>query len=233
MKQKDRIALIMRDMPQTGHFYVLNIVALLFIIGILIGLTFRPRIGELDTTLYALVKQWHAALHAPFVDAIALFFTNLANVEVIVTLLIMAVVLLYRKKRHHAAQALIASVFTSIVLVQSIKFAIDRVRPEPFISAADTFGMSFPSGHAFVAIVFYGTVAYIIGHHIKKKKRRWLVYNSAQALVWLIALSRLWLGVHWLSDVVAGMILGGLLLWVIVAFYTYNKPREPLFALWK
>lgn len=93
-----------------------------------------------------------------------------------------------------------------VVLVNTIKELLHRVRPT-FNPIAETLGPSFPSGHAATAAAFYAAVALVLARR-RSPRVRSLLAGAAVALAIAVAASRVLLGVHWLSDVVAGLAFG-------------------------
>ncbi|MDR7869037.1 MAG: phosphatase PAP2 family protein [Sporomusaceae bacterium] len=89
-----------------------------------------------------------------------------------------------------------------------LKHLFERARPDLFkvINAA---GYSFPSGHAMVSLCFYGMVAYLLCRHIRRLPMQLFVYSLAAVLVSVIGFSRIYLGVHYPSDVLGGYFAGG------------------------
>ena len=77
------------------------------------------------------------------------------------------------------------------------------VRPDPFFMPKPS-TYSFPSGHALISLCFYGLLAGTLTHDMRSKWHRVLVWCAAAVLITLIGLSRVYLGVHWPSDVIAG-----------------------------
>ena len=95
-----------------------------------------------------------------------------------------------------------------------LKYAVQRTRPIDDATLINVKGFSFPSGHAMLAMVFYGMVSYFIIRQIKQWKFRMLVVVIMGFVIFLIGFSRLYLQVHYLSDVIAGFV-GGLF-WLTV-----------------
>jgi undecaprenyl-diphosphatase len=84
-----------------------------------------------------------------------------------------------------------------------LKLAFHRLRPDPFFGVKPT-TYSFPSGHALIALCFYGLVAGMLSFHLEKRWQRAVVWSAAGLIIGLVGMSRIYLGVHWPSDVLAG-----------------------------
>lgn len=88
-----------------------------------------------------------------------------------------------------------------------LKEFVKRARP-PYHEAAHTSGYSFPSGHSMAAFIAYGMLAYILVRLIPHRRSRQAVAGALAILVLLVGFSRMFLGAHWLSDVVGGFAAG-------------------------
>ena len=106
------------------------------------------------------------------------------------------------------------------------KLAFHSARPDVALYIENTF--SFPSGHATIAIAFYGFLAYILFRQIKKWKYKINALFFGIALILAIGLSRLYLGVHFLSDVWGGYLLGALWLLIGITISEWLQHRKPL-----
>jgi undecaprenyl-diphosphatase len=103
---------------------------------------------------------------------------------------------------------------SSLVLMLLLKQLFQRKRPlSPLLKAAK--GLSFPSGHAIMAVTFYGLLIYILQHSITIDWLKWLAIIFVFVLIILIGFSRIYLRVHYASDVAAGFIIG--LLWLLIS----------------
>jgi membrane-associated phospholipid phosphatase len=103
---------------------------------------------------------------------------------------------------------------SSLVLMLLLKQLFQRKRPlSPLLKAAR--GLSFPSGHAIMAVTFYGLLIYILQHVITIEWLKWLITVAIIVLIIMIGFSRVYLRVHYASDVSAGFIIG--LLWLIIS----------------
>ena len=111
-----------------------------------------------------------------------------------------------------SAILLAVSTAGSIVLTTVLKGVFGRARPELFDSGYEASFYSFPSGHATVAVGFYGMLTVILAYRLKGLAR-WAVAVSGVLVVLLIGLSRLYLGVHYPTDILAGYLAA--LLWLV------------------
>jgi undecaprenyl-diphosphatase len=90
--------------------------------------------------------------------------------------------------------------------------------------------LGFPSGHALVSMVIYGLLAYLAWHHLGHPVLRWSAVGLLGALVFLIGLSRVYMGRHYPSDILAGWLLGAL--WLVAAASVVRKVRKDAFGPW-
>ncbi|KAA5548240.1 phosphatase PAP2 family protein [Adhaeribacter rhizoryzae] len=108
----------------------------------------------------------------------------------------------------------------SISLNLILKFLFDRERPIiPHL--VKSYGLSFPSGHAMISASFYGLLIYLVWVNVKNPLGRWALVVALALFILLIGFSRVYLHVHYASDVLAGFAAG--LLWVIIAVYVLRR----------
>jgi undecaprenyl-diphosphatase len=138
--------------------------------------------------------------------------TALGYYYVVVPLLVVAVFLFYRRGWRLSAVLLAISTGGSIVLTTVLKGVFQRARPELFDSGYQASFYSFPSGHATVAAGFYGMLTVILAYRLEGLAR-WVVAVSGVLVVLLIGFSRLYLGVHYPTDIIAGYL--SALLWLV------------------
>ena len=98
-------------------------------------------------------------------------------------------------------------------LTKILKVSFERNRPE-VLAEYDGTGFSFPSGHTTGALTFYGFLIYLVVSSSMKKQWKWALNIFLGLLILLVGLSRVYLGVHFFSDVMAGMLFG--LAWLLV-----------------
>lgn len=140
---------------------------------------------------------------SPPITAIFRFVTNLGDWFVVfAATLALIVFFLYRRDHDHLG-VLIVTMVGAGVLDGVLKLAFHRLRPDPFFGARPT-TYSFPSGHSLISFCFYGLIAGMINFQLEERWQRALVWCAAGLLIGMIGLSRIYLGVHWPTDVVAG-----------------------------
>ncbi len=144
--------------------------------------------------------------------------TALGYYWVVLPLLAVVVALFYRKGWRLSGVLLLVSTAGSIVLTTVLKSVFARARPELFDSSYHASFYSFPSGHATVAVGFYGMLAFILAYRLRGTAR-WAVAITGILVVLLIGFSRLYLGVHYPTDVLAGYLAA--LLWLVCVGAVY------------
>ena len=126
---------------------------------------------------------------------------------------VIIVITLYLKKHRHGAVIFTITTIGSSVLMVILKLAFKRPRPQPFFDTILPASYSFPSGHSLASFCFYGALAAILAARTDKLWLQITVWISAAIMVLLIGISRIYLGVHYPSDVLAGFVVG--LIWVV------------------
>jgi undecaprenyl-diphosphatase len=136
-----------------------------------------------------------------------------SNVVLFPTVALVAL-LAFRRGRRRASMLLVASAVTVAAIIELVKAIVARERPHLFVKIAVPTDGSFPSGHAMSAVGVYGVVAAVLIALYPRAQRGVVVATIVLAIV--IGLSRIYLGVHWPSDVIAGYTGGAAVLAVTV-----------------
>ena len=161
----------------------------------------------------------------PFVTArnndFMMFITFLGTHEFLIPAnLILLTYFLFIKKHKWYSIKIPAIALTSLLLMFLLKNAFGRERPLiPLLYEAA--GLSFPSGHALMAVTFYGLLGYIVWQTVKNQVLKWLLLLFFLVLVILIGFSRIYLRVHYTSDVIAGYCMG--FLWLISSIFIVQR----------
>jgi undecaprenyl-diphosphatase len=169
-------------------------------------------------SLYHLLQ----GLRTPWGDIIMVAMTMLGDAAVTVPLALAVLVLLCVKKDRSSALFLTAITTGGFLLVTLVK-QITRI-PRPVDMYGGAVHWAFPSSHATMSLVIYGFIALLCSRELPAK-RRWLPFGLALLLILVIGFSRLYLGAHWLSDVVGGFSLG--MAWLIIMTIWYLHGKRP------
>jgi undecaprenyl-diphosphatase len=184
--------------------------ALLILAGSLwaFGQIVDETIREGETRTDERVAEWlHGRATDPFTDVFRVI-TTLGNFVTLLAVTLLAVAILWRRHRHTDALFVALAFLGAQVLSTGMKLGFRRERPffpDP-LATESTF--SFPSGHSLVSLAVYGSVALLLARRVRSPGRRALLFAGTALLVLAIGFSRLYLGVHFLSDVLAGYAAG-------------------------
>lgn len=160
-----------------------------------------------DTTVLLAIEK----LQAPWLTPIMVFITSIGDPTVLLVVgTLMSVVLLFRHRRSEAMTIALGG-FGALGLNLLLKRLFERSRPELWSRTVEVKFYSFPSGHAMLSIVMYGLLGYLLS--TRYPKHRNLIILTISVLIALIGFSRLYLGVHWFTDVIAGYAAG--FVWLI------------------
>jgi undecaprenyl-diphosphatase len=180
----------------------------------LIALT--DNVVEGDTQRFDLrVIRWFAAHRGPqSLQDVARDLTALGGVTVLTLVTLAVVGFLIIDRKRGAAALMIVAVVGGLTLSSAIKHLVNRPRPPRQYQAAYVFTASFPSGHSMLSAVTYLTLGALLAQIIQRRVLRLYVICVAVVLTFLVGLSRVFLGVHWPTDVLAGWTAG--LIWALL-----------------
>lgn len=140
------------------------------------------------------------------------FITLLGKHTMLIPFNILLLVYFFYKKRKWFAIRIGSLALSSLLLELILKHFFQRERP-PIPVIEKVSGFSFPSGHALIGVVFYGLLIYVIWHDVKQKWLRLLITFLIITLILIISFSRIYLRVHYASDVIAGLCAG--FIWLV------------------
>ena len=180
---------------------------------------FNKEIMNGDIIGYKLISTF---LISDFVTPIAKFITNFGGA---IFLSIATGMLFLFIKNKKIGLSIISNIVIITVLNQLLKRILQRPRPTEFRIVEET-GYSFPSGHSMVSMAFYGYLIYLIYRYIKNKYVKWTLITILSILICLIGISRIYLGVHYTSDVLGGFLLSISYLVVYISSIKKLLPEE-------
>jgi len=160
----------------------------------------------------------------PSLNQFMLFVTDLANAQVITVAVVCSLIILYLLRKWSYIRSLLVFVIGGEIFVWIIKNMVNRPRPPLTEALVTETSYSFPSGHTFIAVAFYGLITFFLFHSLQKKYLKNISLILGIILVILIGASRIYLGAHWPSDVLASYASG--LAWLsIIITITHIKKR--------
>ena len=175
---------------------------------------FNKEIMNGDIIGYKMISTF---LISDFATPIAKFITNFGGAIFIIALTALLVIAIKNKK-------IGLSIFTNLVIItilnQSLKRILQRPRPTEYRIIQET-GYSFPSGHSMISMAFYGYLIYLIYRYVKNKYIKWISISLLSILICLIGISRIYLGVHYTSDVLGGFLIS--ISYLVIYISAVNK----------
>lgn len=165
-----------------------------------------------------------AYFRSPELTKVFLWITLLGKWQIVIgSAIIISIILWLWKKRSYILYLWLALTADEIFNYLG-KLLVHRDRPINPVYLENSF--SFPSGHAMVAVIFYGFLAYILIRHIKNWKTKVNIFFACLIVILAIGFSRLYLGVHFVSDVWGGYLLGFLILTTVIAIYEWRQWKK-------
>lgn len=196
-----------------SRWFVFSI--LLVLVALLLEEVFEKEALVIDRLAYSFFVE---NLRNPILISLMKVITEMGGTVFLIVLGILSIIIV----RHKTVRWLIPLNLTLAALINTaLKFLIQRPRPEgyPLIELG---GFSFPSGHSMASMAFYGFLIYLIYKKVKNNKKRKLLVGVFGLLILLIGISRIYLGVHYASDVIAGFAVG---LAYLIVFCTFVKGK--------
>jgi undecaprenyl-diphosphatase len=188
------------------------------LLALLLGV---PHLSALDEGLIALVQEHRSAS----MDSLALLITGLGDFKTQLFAGVLVTLLLLFARRLQAAVFVASSMLFTALATSGLKHLFARARPDVLQQPLESF--SLPSGHSSAAFAFFLALGVLAGRGAAARTRlTWLLLASLPALS--IAVSRVYLGVHWPTDILAGALLAGS---VCAACLAWLQRREPMQAL--
>ncbi len=170
-------------------------------------------ITSLDTSVLQFLYEYRTML----MTLIFIDISELGRYEILMPLSAAVGMVLYLYRRIADIAGLAIAVFGSAAAVMALKVFVNRPRPAliPFQAYPEGASYSFPSAHAALSVAFYGFIMYLLLQSAPSAFRRFIIACMPIVML-LVSFSRLYLGVHYLSDVLAGLCIGALFLAIAI-----------------
>ncbi len=193
------------------NYLLFIIIICLVITGFILEDVYEKEILEFDKLAFSLFK-----IRTPLLTKIFLIITSLGSPYVLIVLALLSFLL----KNKKLSFIITGNLGLITIINQALKFIIKRPRPSDLFLVVET-GYSFPSGHSMVSLSFYGLLIYFIYKYFKNKKLKNFLITLLSLIIVLIGVSRVYLGVHFVSDVISGFLLS--LSYLIIFIKVINK----------
>ncbi len=201
----------MKKLITYKRVYIFIILILLFtLISILV---LNNNIKFIDDTIYNFINKFHN-------DGVTIFFKIITNMASPLVLILITILMLFFKNKSNAK---VISINLLIILIINNILKIIFSRPRPIDMLIEENGYSFPSGHSMISMGFYGLLIYIIYINTNNKYIKWISIILCSILILLIGLSRIYLRVHYASDVLAGFLISLSYLILFISLYAKKE----------
>ena len=207
------IALLSFELVTVLLLFFLSIIGFAYLVNRVI----RLKETGFDTAVFSFIRPFISEAMTSFM----VFITFLGTHKFLIpaNLLLIAYFLFIKRHRWYSIKVPVVAI-GSVSIMLGLKTLFSRVRPtDPLL--AEVKGFSFPSGHAMSAMTFYGLLLYLVYRYIKHPVLKWGLIVLLSILIILIGLSRVYLRVHYPSDVIAGFSMG--VIWLVIALWSTRR----------
>lgn len=175
------------------------------------------RIVQFDQNVISFIQGFESSI----VTSIMKFFTFVGSLPVVLVIVLIALIILDKVLKHRTELLLFVVVMIGTpVLNQLLKFVFQRARPD-LHRLIEVGGYSFPSGHAMNAFAVYGILSFLLWRHIPTRLGRTTLIMISGLFIFLIGTSRIYLGVHYPSDIIGGYFASSF--WLAFAIWLFQR----------
>jgi undecaprenyl-diphosphatase len=182
----------------------------------------RHTITAFDRNVISYIQGYETSI----LTNIMKIFSAIGETQPVVVISILSIFFLYKVLKHRSELILFISVMVGANLIYStLKQLFHRARPD-LHRLAEASNYSFPSGHATMAFALYGVLTFLLWRHIPTRIGRAIVIIFSAIMIIAIGISRIYLGVHYPSDIIAGYFISAFWLTFAIGFFQSYKERE-------
>ena len=198
----------------------------LFICSAAIAFILKSRYDMGPSPFDLSVQQWFFSLRGDGLNAIVSALTHCSDT---VTIIALCIILLLLPNRLKFGVPVSISALGGVAIYKPMKHIFMRARPDEVFHLVEQGGYSFPSGHSVTSVVVYGLLIYLIRKRCKNQTVKNILTVLCAALMIIIGPSRIYVGVHWPTDVLCGWLIGSAVLIIAVTILErMNKKNEDL-----
>ncbi len=201
--------------------------ASLTLLIVIIGKIFYEKEEDIDHKVFDWLSPYVSNINTDIMQFFTFFGSHIFLVPA--WLLLLTYYFFIRKNKWYFIKMLTIAL-SNLLLMFGLKYFFNRPRPLiPLLKEVP--GLSFPSGHAFMSFTFFGMLIYIVYRDIKNKWLKWISISFLLAMALIVGLSRIYLRVHYASDVLAGFCFGVMslviMLWILRQIEKFNAKEVP------
>ena len=169
------------------------------------------------TPLDRCVQDWFFSLRSQWLNTLIIPLTHTSDTITIVVLCIILVVSPFPDRKKYGFPVTLAAL-SGLAIYKPMKHLFLRLRPDVSLHLVEQGGFSFPSGHAVTSVIVFGLLFYLIRKHCNRPALRNVLSGICLLLAVLVGPSRIYVGVHWPTDVLTGWCIGGgvLLIFLVI-----------------
>jgi undecaprenyl-diphosphatase len=178
-------------------------------------------VHSLDSSILAAVVK----IRRPWLTGVAVDLTALGSITLVTVISLIVLCLLFSLKDSVAAWQLLLNSLGAGIWTQVTKSMIERTRPDDISHLVQVSGFSYPSGHSLASASLYLTIAIVAARHLPTAQARVVLFSLTIAVITLVGMSRVYLGVHYASDVASGALLG--IAWALLLAGSFSMIERP------
>lgn len=195
---------------------LLVLLASIWAFAFTVEMVFVSKASDLDNAVFDAVSK----IVNPFLTRFMLSITFLGNHAFLIPANFLLLGFYWGRKNRKFSRRILVVALSSLSLKLLLKNSFQRLRPDiPLLEKVA--GFSFPSGHALMSVTFYGLLIYIAWREVSDPVWKWVITVLLGLLIFLVSFSRIYLRVHYASDVIAGVALG--IFWLFVSLWIIGK----------
>lgn len=177
------------------------ILVIFFILGFMVT-------GSSEGFLFdiAIMEYVHSNAN-PLILFIMKFISFIGSEKLLIPVTAMIISYTLIKKKYYISKLLLLSTLGSSLLNSILKQLFQRTRPLEYF-LVEQGGLSFPSAHAMVTMTLYSTIAFLLAKKLQDNRKKYLIHIFVFIMICLMGISRIYLGVHWPTDVIGGYLAG-------------------------
>ena len=213
-------------MKFTGHMLSIILVGLFSLIGFcfMAFLISGQKIIQFDQTVISFIQGFES----PTLTSIMKFFTNIGSFPYVFGIFLVVSFFIYFVLKHRTELLLFGTVIIGTPIInQILKQFFHRVRPD-LHRLIEIGGYSFPSGHAMNAFAVYGILTFLLWRHLPTHLGRTALIGISSIFILMIGISRIYLGVHYPSDIIGGYFASGFWLTITIWFFQRYKEKQDI-----